>query len=171
MIVDIPGILGYRISDRGEVYSDKSNKFLSLWINNRGRVLVTFSINGSNKHYLVSRLVAFSFGLMDSLENDLEVDHKDTNPLNNSLKNLQVLTPEKHLLKTLKDRGFKKRNKEKFKSFELKNSSITVEDIEYWVIKFSWVRAAKELGLSDNGLRKRYKLLSGKDPKNIKNKC
>ncbi|MFP9058711.1 hypothetical protein, partial [Enterococcus faecalis] len=48
------------------------------------------------------------------------------------------------------------------------NPDITVEQIEYWVSKYSWIRASKELGLSDTGLRKRYKSLTGKDPKSIK---
>lgn len=44
---------------------------------------------------------------------------------------------------------------------------IDVKDIEYWVSNFSWTRAAKELGMSDNGLRKRYKNITGLDPKSI----
>lgn len=50
----------------------------------------------------------------------------------------------------------------------LVNNAITVKDIEYWVINFSWTRASKELGLSDNGLRKRYTKLTGKSPKEIR---
>lgn len=45
---------------------------------------------------------------------------------------------------------------------------ISLEDIVYWVTNYSWVRAGKELGISDNGLRKKYKKLSGLDPKLIK---
>lgn len=47
---------------------------------------------------------------------------------------------------------------------------ISAEEIEYWVLNFSWTRASKELGLSDNGLRKRYTKLTGLNPKTIKDR-
>lgn len=54
-------------------------------------------------------------------------------------------------------------------NYSRKNSHhITAELIEYWVRKYSWTRASKELGLSDNGLRKKYKMLTGLNPKDIK---
>jgi hypothetical protein len=100
------------------------------------------------------------------LDSDLEVDHIDTNPTNNNIKNLQALSKEDHLDKTLSDKGWSRRLPSLPR--ELKYKDITAEEIEYWVTNFSWVRAGKELGLSDNGLRKRYKLLTGKCPKTIK---
>lgn len=51
---------------------------------------------------------------------------------------------------------------------EKKTIEISAEEIEYWVTNFSWTRASKELGLSDNGLRKRYTKLTGNSPKSLK---
>lgn len=114
------------------------------------------------------------------------VHHIDENKLNNCLHNLQILDSSEHgkiHAVTLSNKECKncsntykpKASKQKFcgvncaRTYSGRHSShITKELIEYWVINFSWVRASKELGLSDNGLRKKYKSLTGLDPKTIK---
>ena len=123
------------------------------------------------------------------------MDHKDRDKTNNSLANLKVLSKDDHIKKTLVERGhnsygqgatrctcgnikerralscrncFNLASKKPENIKKLLNPEITAEMIEQWVSEFSWVRAAKELGLSDNGLRKRYRSLTGKDPKSIK---
>jgi len=181
----IPEFPDYEVSEDGKVWSNKSNKFLSLWANNRGRLLATLSIEGSNKHFQVSRLVAYVYGLIPNLLSDLEVDHIDTNCTNNNLANLQALTAKEHLDKSIAEQGFSKRDKQCASCGNLltasdpktsfcrscmpsKSPNITAEAIEHWVTNFSWSRAAKELGLSDNGLRKRYKNLTGNLASTIK---
>lgn len=175
----IPEHPEYLVNSKGSVYSTKSNKELSTWINNKGRVLVTLSLNGVNKHYQVSRLVAGVFGNLPSLDSDLEVDHINSNKSDNDIANLNALSRAAHLEKTL-GKPFEakvcsycggpvssKNTKLCLSCIPLKSQDITVEQIEYWVKTFSWVRAGKELGLSDNGLRKRYTKLTGKSPKDI----
>lgn len=121
---------------------------------------------------------------LDSLSSDMEVDHIDSNVFNNKLCNLQVLSKEDHLSKTHGEwRNLSNKvcacgtklyeHNTSGKCITCYNQSrisdgITPELIEYWVGNFSWTRASKELGLSDNGLRKRYKKLTGLDPKSIK---
>lgn len=178
--IKIPEYPEYGINEKGEVYSFRTQKVLRTWKNNKGRVLVTFSIDGSRKHFLVSRLMGVVFKGLGSLDSSKEVDHINENPQDNKASNLQVLTKEEHLLKTygvIKKAYCIECNKLLSKSYTktcrecyLKNntSGITLEEIIHWVVNYSWVRASKELGLSDNGLRKRYKSLSGKDPKLIK---
>ncbi len=117
------------------------------------------------------------------LTSNIEVDHKDRNKLNNSIDNLQLLAKDQHVLKTIEERGLTVRNTKycscgSEKTFgqtlcakcvvkPTTKLGTTVEAIESWVTNSSWVRASKELGLSDNGLRKRYRTLTGKDPKRL----
>lgn len=181
----IPGYEEYLINKDGEVFSTKVNRLLTVHTNTKGYKYVTFSISGKNKNILLHRLVAFVFIDLPALDSILEVDHIDRDRSNNSINNLQVLHKDTHLLKSLSDRGFLKRNPrfctECNKLIDQDNKSglclehysanvpknISVEEIEYWVVKFSWTRAGNELGMSDNGLRKRYFKLTGKDPKSL----
>ena len=188
MFTKIPGWEQYSINTLGEVYSHKVNRLLTPRLNTSGYYFITFTdANKKPKHFLIHRLLAFVFLNLPSLDSELEVDHNDTVKTNNSLDNLVVRTKEEHRTKTLKVRGHTERresddfclcgrHKERRASCcitchnanrIISNKDITQEQIEYWVSNYSWVRAAKELGLSDNGLRKRYKTLSGKDPKSL----
>ncbi|URC22452.1 putative HNH endonuclease [Serratia phage vB_SmaM-Kamaji] len=183
MLIEIPEFKGYLISDAGRVYSRKSNKFLAEFINTAGYPCIKLYRNGSQHNFLIHRLLAYVYKDLPSLSSELEVDHVDRDPLNYSLDNLQVLTREQHSKKTTIDRGFLTCSEATAcKCGEPKNRradmcskcakpylqvELSAEQIEYWVSKHSWVRAAKELGLSDNGLRKRYKRLTGNDPKSI----
>lgn len=186
-LFEIKGLpVEYVINKQGQIFSYFSQRFLTEFTNSKGYKYYTLSINGKNKNYLTSRLLAFVFLDLPSLDSALEVDHIDSNLENNKLDNLQVLTAVDHNKKTCKDLNYKVHDKKYCKTcnklLDSKNISgfclqhykpetkiiIKAEDIEYWVRSYSWVRAAKELGLSDNGLRKRYKKLTGKDPKSIK---
>lgn len=186
--VAIPDFPMYNINKYGEVFSEKSQRIIKIHTDNsRNYPYVCLFKNNKQYNILIHRLLALVFLGLPSLDSDLEVDHKDTNIFNYDLDNLQVLDKNTHLSKTLKDRGqqehFTKetvcktcgkvlsdyRNKQ-CKSCYLKKvtKEVTIESIEYWVLNHSWVRAGKELGLSDNGLRKKYKSLTGKDPKELK---
>lgn len=187
---EIPGFSNYTINEKGEVYSRYVNRLIKPYTNQRGywRYMLV-SDEGISTNILLHRLLAFVFLNLPSLDSDLEVDHEDTDINNNKLTNLKVLTNKQHQSKTLKDKGLvaiehrycercDKQLSYYMNSGSLCNSckneksredsGITAEIIEYWVLNFSWVRAGKELGLSDNGVRKRYKILTGKDPKDIK---
>lgn len=190
--IPIPEYPQYLISRDGRLYSTKTNKLLTLFLNNRNYPYYSLCIDGKTKNLLVSRILAHVFKDLPSLDSDLEVDHNDGNTLNFELSNLIVRTTQEHITKTLEQRGLRKTREsfcaicskklditnssglcnihyqESLRNTGVKNPEITSEQIEYWVKNFSWVRAAKELGYSDNGLRKRYRSLTGKDPKSIK---
>lgn len=179
----------YLVSKDGRVYSKKSKRLLKTPLSSNGypRVIVTTNL-GVSKHLMLHRVLARVFKDLPSLDSHLEVDHNDTNKLNFSLDNLIVRTKEEHRVKTTKERnqivhnphcitcGRLLQNRDSSECKPCSNISrrkpieITAKDIEYWVLSYSWVRAAKELGLSDNGLRKRYKSLTGKEPKEIKSR-
>lgn len=173
----------YKISETGEVYSLHVNRVIATYLNNKGYPCVKLNKEGKEHTLLISRLLCRVYKDLEDLYSIKEVDHKDRNPANFNLDNLQVLSKEEHVLKTCEDNNISKRTDicptcggTKHKSSTLclkcssssraKNTHITKEDIEYWVRNHSWSRASRELGLSDNGLRKRYKSLGG-DPKNI----
>lgn len=189
----IPEYPEYLISKDGKIFNTRNNKFLKTRINNKG--YVTFSVRTNGKTdipyttILLSRALCRVYKNLDSLTSPMEVDHKDSNPLNNELDNLQVLSREKHFDKTVYFRGQKRyvysfcelcgnklsrRSKEKtsfcwncYKNLPQKSVDITKEMIENTVQANGWSKAGKEFGLSDNGLRKRYKHLGG-DPKQLK---
>lgn len=181
MYKTIPEFPEYSISKSGDVYSNHVGRCLSHYLNNAGYPCVKLSLNGKENTLLISRLLCRVYKDLPNLYSRLEVDHKDRNPANFDLDNLQVLTKEEHLKKTLSDRGHlsvhycscgavRSREATQCKSCYLNSvtSTVSKDKIEYWVRNFSWVRAGKELGLSDNGVRKRYRALGG-DPKAIKN--
>lgn len=182
---EIPEYPKYLINIHGQVFSTKSNKILTP-IDRSGNGYLSIKLWENNKtvNLLLHRVLARVFLNLPSLDSELEVDHIDTNPLNNSLDNLQVLDKNSHKIKTCEDRGHtiggSNNNKNKCTCGELKSqksfmckkcylnlvrkTGITKEEIENQVRLGGWVNAAKAFGLSDNGLRKRYRSLGG-DPK------
>lgn len=164
----IPQFPQYFATEEGKIYSNKTQKFLSLHTYDNGYLYTTLSDKGISTKFLVHRLVAQAYLSLD-LFSVLEVHHIDEVRSNNQLSNLEVLSSQQHLQKTLKAQGKQRRVvREPLVKQPQINTGIKQEDIEYWVVNFSWTRAQKELGLSDNGLRKRYKTLTGLDPKSIK---
>lgn len=93
---DVKGYEGlYLISDEGEVISLKHDKPKRLKTGLRGRdglfyEFVSLAKNGENKCFSVHRLVAEAF--LDNPNNFPEVNHKDENPLNNCVDNLEWCT-------------------------------------------------------------------------------
>ena len=77
----ISGHPAYQVSDAGRVYSSKTNQFLKQHENSNGYLRVCMD----KKYYFVHRLVAEAF-----IEGNGEVvNHKDFNPHNNSVSNLE----------------------------------------------------------------------------------
>lgn len=180
--VKIPEYPAYLVSKEGEIYSTLSNKLLSPAISSRGykHFAAKDLETGKFTWLLVHRVVCRVFGNLPSLSSDLEVDHVDTNKLNNNDTNLIAMDSKDHMLKTLSDLGHSLRNNRCSKCGSpignrntlcrgcTRRNDISIEDIEYWVTNHSWTRAAKELNISDNGLRRVYKRLTGLDPKSLK---
>ena len=83
-IKDFPN---YLISDKGEVYSLYTNKYLSSKITEYGYLVVNLTHNGINKSKRVHRLVAEAF--IPNPDNLPEINHKDENKLNNNVDNLE----------------------------------------------------------------------------------
>lgn len=180
---NIPGFEKYYLTEDGKVYSTHVNRFLNNQINTNGYEFVRLNLNKQQHSFLIHRLLAFVYLNLPDLYSDLEVDHIDSNKSNNKLDNLQVLTVEKHKEKTYgkhwNPNRFCKICNKKLSEYntsgkcktcinkEKLNDGITEKLIRYWVTNYSWSRASRELGLSDNGLRKRFTKLTGLTPKEI----
>lgn len=80
----------YEIDENGNVYSYKSNKYLTPQLDRYGYLYVTIN----SKHYKVHRLVAEAF--LDNPDNKPCVDHIDRNKLNNHYSNLRYVTPKEN---------------------------------------------------------------------------
>jgi hypothetical protein len=61
----------------------------------RGYCVVKFSINAFKKNHLVHRLVATAF--IPNPENKPTINHKDCNPLNNRIENLEWATQSENI--------------------------------------------------------------------------
>ena len=93
---DIPGWEGlYACTTSGNIYSYRTNKFLSPSKNKRGYLHVTFTKDGKRYDYRVQRLVAMTF--LENPENKEQVNHIDGDKLNNCLANLEWVTPEENI--------------------------------------------------------------------------
>ena len=87
---DIKGYEGkYQISNLGVVKTIHKNyiKELKQQLNCKGYYTVCLSKNGKHKRFFVHRLVAMAF--LENPKNLPEVNHKDENPQNNCLENLE----------------------------------------------------------------------------------
>lgn len=93
---DIDGFEGlYKISSFGNVYSISKKKLMSLERTPANYKRVSLRKNGKNKHFQVHRLVAQAF--IPNPHNLPLVNHKDENPSNNYVDNLEWCTQSYNL--------------------------------------------------------------------------
>lgn len=94
----IPGMEYGLISKTGQVMSTITWELLSPRINHKGYLLVNFYIDGKRTGRTIHRLLALTFvgrpeRHLDKPHDELEVNHKDGIKINNSIDNLEWLTP------------------------------------------------------------------------------
>ncbi len=85
---------GYFITKDGKVFSTKRKEIHKMrsTLNNSGYYSIQFRIYGGFKCYLIHRLVASAY-LGEPLRGQ-QVNHKDKDPRNNDVSNLEWVTPE-----------------------------------------------------------------------------
>ena len=90
---DIEGYEGlYQVSNLGRVKSLRSGKLLKQYINHQGYSQVTLSLNNVRCLKRVSRLVGYAF--LSKTDLQTQINHIDENKLNNSVDNLEWVTPK-----------------------------------------------------------------------------
>ena len=115
---DIEGFEGlYQVSNTGQVRSlgnnrSRKTKILKQYINNKGYKQVGLRKNGKCKKYLVHRLVAQAF--IPNPNNYPIINHKDENPSNNAVWNLEWCTYKHNI-------NYGTRNKKASESMKGKN--------------------------------------------------
>lgn len=80
----------YKVSNEGQVYSEKSKIYLIQNDDGHGYLKVTLWVDGEQTSEKVHRLVALAF--LPRLLSQVEVNHKDGNKQNNNVSNLEWLS-------------------------------------------------------------------------------
>lgn len=87
----------YWVTEDGQVYSERTKKFLSPQLDKNGYQKVQMmSTDGVRHRYSVHRLVLENFNPVENMEN-LQVNHIDGNKQNNSLDNLEWVTCKENI--------------------------------------------------------------------------
>lgn len=88
MLKDIKGYEGlYAVTEEGQVWSYRRNKFLKPWGDTHGYLKVGLVVDYHKDQRRVHRLVLETFNPVEGME-DLEVNHLDECKTNNNLSNL-----------------------------------------------------------------------------------
>lgn len=86
---EIPFAENYMVSDRGDIYNKKYNKYLKGSINSNGYRGVSLSTS-DKKYYYIHYIVAYTF--LGNPDNLPTVNHKNSDRLDNSVENLEFST-------------------------------------------------------------------------------
>ena len=101
---DIIGYEGlYQISNKGNVKNKQRNKYLVPKKNNRGYLGIELTNEKHRKMFLIHRLVAQSF--ISNPKRLPNVNHKDENPKNNSVENLEWCSQSYNVLYSMQKQG------------------------------------------------------------------
>ena len=114
----------FQISNRGYLYSKRTNKILKTYIRPSGYECVATKVNGTNLCFRIHRLVAQAF--IPNPLNKPEVNHKDGNKLNNNVENLEWTTSSENMLHAY-DTGLANAKA----GIDNTNAKLTIEDIKF----------------------------------------
>lgn len=126
----------YAVSTLGRIMSMRDGRIMKTTITNKGYELVITHVDGKQKGYTVHRLVAEAF--LSNENNYPVINHKDENPLNNNVNNLEWCTSsynntynDIHIKSGIKRRGRPSHNKMKTtKEYENKEVLMLTKDNE-----------------------------------------
>lgn len=117
---EVPGYKGiYQVSDQGRVRSldrecwngrsiyKRKGIVLSQSVSKKGYYTIRLNLKNKAKTFSVHQLVAMAFLNHKPDGNKIVVDHRDNNPLNNNLSNLQLISNRENVSKDLKNKTSK----------------------------------------------------------------
>lgn len=87
----------YSVTLCGKVWTHRKGRWLKPSKDSSGYLQVSLTKKGKRVHTLLHRVVAMSY--LPSCKNSMTVDHKDNNPLYNSINNLQWMSVGDNILK------------------------------------------------------------------------
>ncbi|WP_375155882.1 HNH endonuclease [Lacticaseibacillus paracasei] len=100
----------YKISKSGVVIGARYKRPIKQYINNSGYVVVGVTKDGSNKHTTVTLSHLLGLAWLPNPEHLSDIDHIDSNRLNNALYNLQWVSHRDNLVKNHRRQLMKKAN-------------------------------------------------------------
>lgn len=101
----VKGYEEYQVDTNGIVYS-KNGKPLKYSINHSGYKIINFYVNHKRIGFGIHTIVANQFLLKPDNTNDYQVNHKDGNKQNNSVDNLEWVTPLENVHHAIHILGF-----------------------------------------------------------------
>ena len=140
---DVKGYEQYQVSDKGNVFSKKTQRLLTPKHDTKGYLRVSFSEKGKGHTFKVHRLVAQAF--IPNPLNLPQVNHKDENKENNAVENLEWCDNSYN-------RNYGTRNERSNKALmNRKNESVPVQCIETGVVYPSIREAYRQTGAKNIG--------------------
>lgn len=136
--INIPGWEKYQIWEDIRVFNTETAQFLKFYETN-GYYGVHVHVKGGVRNFLVSRLMGLFFPGFDIDNEEMEIDHIDRNPKNNSLSNLRI-----------SDKSHQEVNKDKIK----KNCSSKYRGV-YFIKSGKWACSIKK---TIDGVKKKFHL-------------
>lgn len=131
---EIPQWNWYLISDKGQIFNTRTNRYIQGGVNNIGYHRITLYDKGNKTRYFIHRLVAELFLLNPN--NLPEVNHIDGNKNNNNVDNLEWCD------RTHNERSARRIGLKEYKPFEVLFINGTKKNYEFTP------QLAKELGVT-----------------------
>lgn len=136
-------ISNYCITEKGEIYNKKTQKWLQGSITVSGYRYYRFSQGGKKYRFYAHILVAIYY-LESSYEKSLVVNHKDGNKLNNYYKNLEYITQSENVVHAHKNQLIsRKRAKADQSSLMNEEWVVCKENEQYMVSNLGRVKSCK----------------------------
>lgn len=92
---NIRGFDGYKVSNDGYVYSEKTRRILNRINNNKGYYHICLTVDGKMQYQLLHRLIAEAF--IPNPEGKPFINHIDGNKKNNKIENLEWVTNQENI--------------------------------------------------------------------------
>ena len=94
MFKQIPRLSSYQINQEG-IITNKNGRLLSLYIASGYKAIKLKNDEGLRLSYLIHRLVYIAHA--GDIPDKMQINHKNGNKLDNSLNNLEIVTPSENL--------------------------------------------------------------------------